>query len=124
VRHAVARFVESEDHGSIPGRVSEFFQLTLKFTQRLTEMSTGKFPWRKARPSLRKAEYGGLDVSQLYRPPRPSTGIAVELLLDLFQKVAVTASVILWPEFLPTDPESRVRFPAPPESLRVVQCGL
>jgi hypothetical protein len=30
----------------------------------------------------------------------------------------MTASVVYWSEFLATDPEARVRFPAPPDFLR------
>jgi hypothetical protein len=33
----------------------------------------------------------------------------------LFSKTVLTASVVLWSEFLATDPEARVRFPALPE---------
>jgi hypothetical protein len=32
----------------------------------------------------------------------------------------VTASLVLWSEFLATDPEARVRFPALPEQKKVV----
>jgi hypothetical protein len=43
---------------------------------------------------------------------------ASEIRADLLLLLLLTASVIYWSEFLATDPEFRVRFPALPDFLR------
>jgi hypothetical protein len=72
--------------------------MALGLIQPLTEMSTRNLPGGKGRPARKADNFtvsvsqlsrkcGTLDISQLYGPPRPVTGIAVFFSIQELRKV-------------------------------------
>jgi hypothetical protein len=77
--------------------------MALGSTQPLTEMSNRSRPGGKRRPALSMSRlsrnYGSLDVSQPYRPPRPVTGIASH-----FISYNWAIPSVFWTKFAQLDP--------------------